>query len=105
MTCLFCNIIKSQQPAEIVLEGPSWLIIRDKYPTQKIHLLAIYKQHAENIANTPLYEISEVFRLISIAGEKLNQQYSLLLNNHSKSGQVIPHIHFHILSNYETDPF
>jgi histidine triad (HIT) family protein len=45
--CLFCKIVKGEEPSEKVLETEKFLVIKNKFPVAPVHLLVIAKEHWE----------------------------------------------------------
>jgi len=43
--CIICQLVQGQLPSRKVLETEEFLVIYDKYPRAKIHLLVIDKKH------------------------------------------------------------
>ena len=45
--CLFCKIVKGEEPAEKVLETAEFLVIKNKFPVSPVHVLVLDKKHRE----------------------------------------------------------
>ena len=104
--CIFCKIVKKEVPAAIIYEDDFCLVMLDIKPVNKGHCLVITKEHYEN-----LFEISEdrLKKLISVVqktAKALKQTcdgVTITQNNGKASGQIVNHIHFHVIPRYSTD--
>ena len=100
--CLFCKIVAGTIPSTKVYEDDSILAFRDINPQAPVHVLVIPKVHiqdtdgvtAENSA--VIAHIFEVIPQIAKA-EGLANGYRVISNCGPDSGQMVPHLHFHIL--------
>lgn len=102
MTTVFGKIIKGELPAEKVFENERILAIKDLYPVAPVHILIIPKKEIVNLqALSPedlplLSEIGEIAQ--KLAKEfQIEKGYRLLTNNGSDAGQIIFHLHFHLI--------
>jgi len=103
MSCIFCQIINKEQSAELVYEDEEVIGIKDINPKAPIHLLIIPKKHIPSIK-----EIKEqdkelmgclVFAAKKIAKDKGLPGYKLIFHVGREGGQIIDHIHLHLLAN------
>lgn len=100
--CLFCRIVAGEIPSTKVYEDETILAFRDINPLAPVHVLVIPKTHirdtdgitAENSALVA--HIFEVIPQIAKA-EGLENGYRVVSNCGPDSGQMVPHLHFHIL--------
>ncbi|NLZ92703.1 MAG: histidine triad nucleotide-binding protein [Firmicutes bacterium] len=101
--CIFCKIAKGELPADIVYETADLLAFRDINPQAPTHVLLIPKKHFKfldelqkddkMLAGELLLAASEVAAKLGVAGG-----YKLLTNCGEEAGQVVPHLHFHLLA-------
>lgn len=105
MDCLFCKIINKESPADIIHEDDNFIVFKDIIPKASIHLLAVPKQHIESFndldeKNKDL--ISDLFLLAKKIAEEqgTKEGYKLLFNVGRKGGQVIDHLHLHLMGGY-----
>lgn len=100
--CLFCKIAAGQIPSTKVYEDDSVLAFRDINPLAPVHVLVIPKIHITDTNGiTPensglIAHIFEVIPRIAEA-EGLVNGYRVVSNCGPDSGQMVPHLHFHIL--------
>src|SRR4030043_172285 len=103
MGCLFCNIINGKTPATKVYEDDTVFAFEDIHPQAPVHVLIVPKIHAERIEDLNSNNSSmmaDVFLAVKeVAKIKgIDQKgYRVIINNGKSSGQVIWHIHVHVL--------
>lgn len=100
--CIFCKIVNQQSPAEIIYTDQHIVVFKDLYPKANTHVLLIPKVHIVNLFElTPahqqimthlIYKIPEIARTLGLNG------FRTIINSGKEGGQVIDHLHFHILS-------
>ncbi len=103
MSCLFCKIAAGDIPATIVFEDPEIIAFRDINPQAPTHLLVIPKRHIATIDDADTKDEQLLGRMLLTAkklakSEGLSEAgYRLVFNVNAGGGQVIYHIHLHIL--------
>ncbi len=100
--CLFCNIVDGSIPSDKVWEGEDAIAFRDINPKAPTHVVVVPKKHIASIADIQkhdeplmgslMYSVSEVARTLD-----LTQGYKIIINVGTHGGQVIDHLHIHIL--------
>ncbi len=100
--CIFCKIIAGQIPATKIYEDKVVLVFLDIGPVSDGHTLVIPRQHFENLHDCPPEVLGEVgSRLGKIAkavSKAVNSDgYNVLCNNGKVAGQLVGHLHFHII--------
>jgi len=108
MSCLFCKIANKEIDSKIVYEDEFSVAFLDINPSQKGHLLVIPKKHYQNLNEIPEEEIVKLFEIVKkmtiLLKEKLNVSSFNIGWNHGKdAGQVINHLHIHIIPRYPND--
>ncbi|MHA1337233.1 MAG: HIT family protein [Promethearchaeota archaeon] len=106
--CIFCKIIDKEIPAKIVFENDKIVAFLDIFPISKGHTIVVPKKHFQNLEEIPENDLCELIKIVKrLAIEirrKLNiEGYNLLQNNFKAAGQVINHIHFHIIPRNKND--
>ena len=106
--CLFCKIVKGELPSSKIYEDEDTLAFLDLFPVNKGHSLVISKEHYETIFDVPaesLAKISSVMKNVADAVKKgVNADgISIAQSNGKDAGQVIPHIHFHVMPRFKDD--
>lgn len=106
--CLFCKIIAKEIPCFNVYEDEDVLAFLDINPVNPGHTLVIPKKHFENFSAIPEKEVLKTILAVKkitpavLAGVKASD-FNLNLNNGGKSGQLINHLHWHIIPRFEND--
>ena len=106
--CLFCKIVKGELPSSKIYEDEDTLAFLDLFPVNKGHSLVIPKEHYETIFDVPsdiLSKVSPVMKNVADAVKKgVNADgISIAQSNGKDAGQVIPHIHFHVMPRFKDD--
>ncbi|MHB0866094.1 MAG: histidine triad nucleotide-binding protein [Thermoleophilia bacterium] len=102
--CLFCRIVRGEVEAERILENDQFVAIRDRFPKAPVHALVIPRRHIQwlnDIGDTDddfchdmLAFIVEVARKLGVA----DSGYRVVNNVGTGGGQVIFHLHWHLLA-------
>ena len=106
--CLFCKIIAGEIPAEKVYEDDHVIAFLDINPINPGHTLVVPKTHTENIFSASpavMRQVAEVLPKISqavVAGVGA-EACNIGINNGPISGQVIFHLHIHIMPRFSDD--
>ena len=104
---LFLKIINREIPADIVFESDDVLAFRDINPQAPVHVLFIPKVHIRTVNDIQQDQAELVGKLYlaakEIAGnEELSEDgYRLVMNCNRAAGQVVFHIHLHLLGGRE----
>jgi histidine triad (HIT) family protein len=103
MECVFCQIVSGKIPADIVYQDKEFLAFRDIHPQAPTHVLIVPKTHIPSLLNLTDREASLVCHLILRANEIAEKEgvaesgYRLTVNCGPDGGQIVPHLHFHLL--------
>ena len=108
MSCLFCKIANKEIDSKIVYEDEFSVAFLDINPCQRGHLLVIPKKHYQNLNEVPEDQLTKLFetvkKMTELLEEKLNVSSFNIGWNHGKdAGQVINHLHIHIIPRYPND--
>jgi len=106
--CLFCKIIDKIIPSAIVYEDEHTLAFLDIHPMSAGHTLVIPKVHAENILDLSDIQIGTLFQAVKkvvalLQGRLGSKGFTIGINHGRISGQVIDHLHVHIVPRHEGD--
>lgn len=101
--CIFCAISKHESPAEIFYEDDDVVAFQDINPKAKVHLLIVPKKHISSVTQLKPEDTLLVGKMI-MAAKKLAEEknladdgYRLCINAGRHSGQVVDHIHLHLM--------
>lgn len=102
MDCIFCKIAKGEIPSVKVFENDKILAFNDIKPKARVHILVVPKKHIESINHlqkTDKELMGELFLATQkIAKDNGLQGYKLVVNVGREGGQLIDHLHLHLLS-------
>lgn len=108
--CIFCKIVKGEIPTVKIYEDDKCLAFLNINPNNDGQTLLIPKEHYENYFETPdevLKYLSVKTKLIGTAVKKgvMADGINIVVNSEKAAGQVIFHVHIHIIPRYETDGY
>lgn len=106
MDCIFCKIVQKEIPANFIVEDDAVVAFPDIKPAAPIHYLVVSKKHIESVARLETAEGEIVAHMIYAARDvaaKLGLSgYKLVFNVGREGGQVIEHLHLHLLGGWTT---
>ncbi|GAB4385583.1 MAG: HIT family protein [Phycisphaerales bacterium] len=102
---IFSKIIRKELPAQRVFEDDHCIAILDIAPLSEGHTLLIPKEPAETLdqlSDDSAAALGRVLPRIARAIMKVTgaTSYNVLANNGADAGQVVPHVHFHIIPRF-----
>jgi diadenosine tetraphosphate (Ap4A) HIT family hydrolase len=102
MDCIFCKIVGGKIPSAKIYDDEICIAILDINPLSLGHSLLITKEHYPTFLETPPGILSEMmnvsYKIITAIKDSVGADgYNLLFNNNKSAGQVIPHLHLHII--------
>ncbi len=103
MTCLFCNIANGEIEAKLISQDNEIAAFYDIKPQAPVHILIIPKKHIATINDIKEEDEKLLGRMILLAKKiaadhGLSEDgYRLVFNVNAGGGQVIYHIHLHLL--------
>ena len=107
MDCLFCKICEGELTSDTVYEDAEVKVFRDIHPKAPVHLLVVPKAHIQSIAHLEADQNDTISKLIYTAKEVAEKQglggYKLVFNVGREGGQVVDHLHLHILGGWKSD--
>ena len=108
--CVFCKIIAGEIPAEKVLENDKFIVIKDANPKVDGHSLVIPKEHFDSFTDLPSGFYNDFLEITREAVSKLLKEnesdgFNLVNNNGRVAGQIVPHLHLHILPRRNGDGY
>lgn len=106
--CIFCKILNKEIPNYTIYEDEFVLAFLDIFPHAPGHTVVIPKQHFEN----PLQMEEDYFKnysaglkntLAKIESTLKPDGYNVGWNQNDAGGQVVPHLHTHIMPRFKND--
>ena len=109
MACIFCEIIAKRQTADVVYEDDDILVFKDINPTAPVHVLLVPKEHIATVNDVDEARHVELMGRLFVVAKKLaaqwgivEQGYRLTVNVGRGGGQVVDHMHMHLVSGRRT---
>ncbi|HEX74648.1 MAG TPA: histidine triad nucleotide-binding protein [Dehalococcoidia bacterium] len=103
MDCIFCQIVAGTVPSEIIYQDDEVIAFPDISPQAPIHLIIIPKKHIPSLAHLSEAESRLMGHMVSIANQLAKREgifesgYRLVINCGKQGGQLVPHLHMHLL--------
>lgn len=98
--CVFCRILAGELPSWKVYEDDYALAILDINPASKGHTLVISKRHYSHVNDFPEQEylaFMASLRKVVKGLKKYTDALNILENDGKDAGQLVPHVHFHVI--------
>lgn len=103
MDCIFCKIIDGSIPSKKVFENERIVAFHDIQPAAPVHILIIPKKHIPTMNDVSAEDDALIAEIFSVARQIAKEQgvdesgYRLVNNCNSEGGQVVYHLHVHLL--------
>ena len=100
---IFQKIIDREVPADIVFEDDRAIAFRDIAPQAPVHILVVPKRPIVSVASAEesdrelLGHLMLVIRDVAREAGLESGGYRIVTNNGKHGGQVVDHLHFHVL--------
>lgn len=106
---IFAKILRGELSAHKVYETDTALAFMDIMPRGDGHVLVIPKVKARNILDVRPDDLAELMKVVQIVGKAAKAALSadgltVQQFNESAGGQVVFHIHFHVIPRFEGIP-
>jgi histidine triad (HIT) family protein len=105
--CLFCKIANGQMDTQFLFENENLVVFRDINPHAPVHLLIVPKRHIRSVNDLSTADNAIVAEMIMIAKQMAREEkvgtsgYKLLFNVEKGGGQVIFHLHLHLIGGWK----
>jgi histidine triad (HIT) family protein len=104
--CIFCKIIAGEIPSKKLYEDDDVMAFWDIAPQSPVHFLVIPKKHIPMPVDIAETDEKVVGKMLRVAGELAKENgvadgYRVIFNNGRKAGQVVFHLHMHIIGGRE----
>lgn len=106
--CVFCRIVAGRLPATVRHEDDLALAFDDIHPWARTHVLIVPKKHLSDLGDAGDVDrdlLGHLLRVAATVAAKLGvveDGYRIVVNNGSGAGQVVFHLHLHLLSGPRT---
>jgi histidine triad (HIT) family protein len=101
--CIFCKIIKGDIPCAKVYEDDQVLAFDDIHPMAPVHVIIIPKKHFSTLLDIDVHSTSMAGDLIAAAQKVAaikgidRKGFRTVINCNAEGGQVVFHLHMHVL--------
>jgi histidine triad (HIT) family protein len=99
--------VRGEASGEIVYQDEEVTAFRDIHPKAPTHILVVPNKHIRSLAHVESEDTLLLGRLLQVAKDLANQEgiesigYRLVMNCGYGAGQVIHHLHLHLLGGWE----
>jgi len=109
-TCTFCKIARKEAPVNPVYEDDKVIAFLSIQPINVGHTLVVPKKHYENIYEIPEEEVAHLYKIVKKMANAVKNAVSaegirIVQNNGEAAGQVIFHLHVHVIPMYAQHSF
>jgi histidine triad (HIT) family protein len=110
VNCIFCRIIEGQIPSKKVYEDDQVYVFHDIQPAAPVHLLLIPKKHIASMNDLTEEDglmIGHLHHVAQLVAKQLGVAetgYRIVNNCGPDAGQVVFHLHFHLLAGSTLSP-
>lgn len=101
--CIFCKIGAKDIQALVVYEDEEVMGFRDIDPKAPVHVLIVPRKHYTSLNDLASQDAALLGRMLLAAKQIARQEkvaergYRLVLNVGDEAGQVVKHVHLHLL--------
>ena len=101
--CIFCKIARKEVPTQPVYEDHDLLAFDDNHPVAPVHVLIVPKEHMVNLNDAGKNDVPVLGKALRLAAKIADERgvaesgYRVVVNNGEQGGQVVPHLHFHLV--------
>jgi len=104
--CIFCKIIKGESPANFVYKDENMVVFHNIKPSAPVHVLIVPVEHIESV-NALEEKHSTIISKMMLKAKEIAQTlgihdsgYKLVINVERGGGQVIFHLHIHLIGGW-----
>jgi len=105
--CIFCKIVKGEIPSTFLYRNDDLIVFRDINPHAPVHILIVPTRHIRSV-NDLMEEDAKIVSDMIMAGKMMAEKegisisgYKLLFNVEKGGGQVIFHLHMHLIGGWK----
>ncbi len=102
--CIFCKIIAGEIPGEFVYQDEQLVVVEDIAPQAPHHYLLLPRKHIPTSLDLVSEDNALVGHVYQVAAQLAREKgfaedgYRIVNNCNEAGGQVVWHIHFHLLA-------
>jgi histidine triad (HIT) family protein len=100
--CVFCKIIAGEIPCNKVYEDSDLIAFHDIHPAAPVHFMIVPKEHIASLAHAHARHEMLLGRMLLLAQQLAVEQgladgFKSVINTGEGGGQVVMHLHLHVL--------
>ena len=103
MDCIFCKIVAGEIPSDTLYQDEMVVAFRDINPQAPVHVLIIPREHIPSLTDLPESGPTVMGHVVEVANQLAKNEgvsekgYRLAINCGEQGGQLVPHLHLHLL--------
>ncbi len=103
LACIFCDIVAGRAPSKKLYQDELVTAFWDIHPVAPTHVLIVPNKHIASLNDITQEDELLLGHLVSVARQIAKQEridssgYRLIVNTGSHSGQIVYHLHLHII--------
>lgn len=110
MDCIFCKVVSGSATSYRVYEDDAVVAFLDIKPVNRGHLLIVPKEHYATLLDAPAHVLTDIMSAVpglARAAMKAVEApaFNLLINTGRESGQLVDHVHAHIIPRFDGDGY
>lgn len=108
--CVFCRVIAGTLPSRQVYSDDEIVAFHDVTPVAKVHILVIPKLHVTRLVEASEVDDALMGRLLRVAANVALKMgiaesgYRVVINQGADAGQVLDHLHVHVMGGQNLYP-
>lgn len=108
--CIFCQIVAGQAPARMVHQDDLVTAFWDIRPVAPVHILVVPNRHYDSLREMGDADGPVLGRIVQVANQIARQEgidrsgYRFIVNVGPDAGQIVYHVHFHLLGGRSLGP-
>ncbi len=103
LPCVFCDIVRGENPHEIIYEDSEFLGFLDKYPLNAGHTQLIPKHHYRWVWDMDKADLGFLFMKVQRIAKALQNVFETDWIIADTGGIGVPHAHVHLVPRFEDD--
>jgi histidine triad (HIT) family protein len=107
-SCIFCRIVAGEIPGKVIWEDVHTFAFLDIHPLADGHVMVIPKGHWQHLEEMPDDAVAALFRGVAHVAAVVRvalgvDATTIGINNGRDAGQVVPHVHVHVVPRRDDD--
>jgi histidine triad (HIT) family protein len=100
--CVFCQIAAGKIDANFLYQDDSVMAFKDAHPKTPVHILIVPIKHIPSTAEAGSEDLPVLAHMLEVANIVAKKAgvpgaYKLVINTGAEAGQVVMHLHMHLL--------